>query len=103
MYRVWCPKAQNEPIFVRLQPACSGSRHESVKCVTEKSTEEQDERDTRCCSDRHANCRLVHHELRPLPQNIRPELRAVNLLCPMDGSGDIIRCYTVPIRRGGEA
>jgi hypothetical protein len=50
---------------VCLQPACSGSRHETVKCVTQKSAEEQDKRDTRCRSDCHANCRLVHHGLRP--------------------------------------
>ena len=37
------------------------------------------------------------------PQNIRPELGAVNLLRSIDDSGSGVRCYTVPIRRGGAA
>jgi hypothetical protein len=46
----------------------------------------------------------IIHGLRPLPQNIRPELRAVNVLRPIDDFGDVIRCYyTVPICRGGGA
>jgi len=72
-------KPKVNPIFVCLQPTCSRGRHKAVKCVTEKSTKEQDKRDTRCRSNRHADCHLVHQGQLPLPQNIRPELDAVNL------------------------
>jgi len=36
-----------------------------------------------------------------LPQNIRLELGAVNLVRPIDDSGSVVRCYTVPIPSRG--
>src|ERR1700730_10509860 len=65
-----------DPAKPKVNPTlftCKGSRQKAVKCVTEKSAKEQDKRDTRCRSERHADCHLVHHGRRPVAAKDTPE------------------------------